>query len=143
MSIGLLPAAQPKREHRIIRKGDIYKIQTGTDSQQEGLVLVVSNDDSNTSEFSNVTVLPVVSRRNGVAPGFEVAFEVGEEQIKVQPPNLTAMPRSSLQGAAVGKINGDLLTRIDTLIAVHLALSSASLEEPGVFIGPDDEGDAR
>jgi mRNA-degrading endonuclease toxin of MazEF toxin-antitoxin module len=125
----------------MIQKGDIYKVQTDTDSQQEGLVLVVSSDDINTSAFTNVTVLPVVSSRKGVAPAFEVAFELGTEEVKVQPPNLTAMPRSSLQGAAVGRINGALLNRIDTLIALHLALSPASLEGPGVFIGPDNEGD--
>ena len=126
----------------MIQKGDIYKVQTSTDSQQEGLVLVVSGDDINPSDFSNVTVLPVVSSRKGVAPTFEVAFELGAEEVKVQPPNLTAMPRNSLQGAAVGRISRDLLNRIDTLIALHLALSPASLEGPGLFIGPDDEGEA-
>ena len=126
----------------MIRKGDIYKVQTGTDSHQESLVLVMSSDDSNASAFANVTVLPVVSRRKGVAPGFEVAFELGNKDVKVQPPNLTALPRSSLQGAAVGRIEDALLNQIDTLIAVHLALSPASLEMPGVFIGPDNEGDA-
>ena len=38
----------------MIQKGDIYKVQTSTDSQQEGLVLVVSGDDINPSDFSNV-----------------------------------------------------------------------------------------
>ena len=125
----------------MIQKGDIYKVQTSTDSQQAGLVLVVSSDDIDPSAFTNVTVLPVVSSRKGVAPTFEVAFELGTEEVKVQPPNLTAMPRSSLQGAAVGRINGALLNRIDTLIALHLALSPASLEGPGLFIGLDNEGD--
>jgi mRNA-degrading endonuclease toxin of MazEF toxin-antitoxin module len=125
----------------MIRKGDIYKAQTGTDSQQAGLVLVVSSDDINPSAFTNVTVLPVVSSRKGVAPAFEVPFKLGTEEVKVQPPNLTAMPRSSLQGAAVGRINGALLNRIDTLIALHLALSPASLEGPGLFTGLDNEGD--
>jgi len=124
------------------QKGDIYKVQTGTDSQQADLVLVVSGDDINPSAFTNVTVLPVVSSRKGVAPAFEVAFKLGTEEVKVQPPNLTAMPRSSLQGAAVGRINSALLNRIDTLIALHLALSSASLEGPGIFIAPDNEGEA-
>ncbi len=103
---------------------------------------MVSSDDIGISEFSNVTVLPVVSRRKEVAPGFEVPFELGNEEVKVQPPNLTAMPRSSLQGAAVGSVDGDLLTRIDTLIAVHLALSPTSLEGPGICIGLDDQGEA-
>jgi mRNA-degrading endonuclease toxin of MazEF toxin-antitoxin module len=125
----------------VIRKGDIYKVQVGTDSQQESLVVVMSSDDSNASAFANVTVLPVVSRRKGVAAGFEVAFKLGTEEVKVQPPNLTALPRSSLQGAAVGRIDRALLNQIDTLIAVHLALSPASLEMPGIFIGPDNEGD--
>ncbi len=98
----------------MIRKGDICKVQAGTDSQQEGLVLVMSNDDSNASAFPNVTVLPVVSRRRGVARGFEVPFELGNKAVKVQPPNLTAMPRSSLQGAAVGRIEDALLNQIDT-----------------------------
>ncbi len=126
----------------MIRKGDIYKVLTSTDSQQEGLVLVVSSDDINTSEFSNVTVLPVVSRSKGVAPGFEVAFELDEREVKVQPPNLTAMSRSSLQGTAVGRIDRALLNRIDTLMALHLALSPASLEGPGIFVGPDNEGES-
>ena len=124
----------------MIRKGDIYKVQAGTDSQQVGLVLVVSSDDSSASAFANVTVLPVVSSRKGVAPGFEVAFELGDRDVKVQPPNLTALPKSSLQGTAVGMIEDVLLNQIDTLIAVHLALSPDSLEMPGVFIGPDNEG---
>ena len=126
----------------MIRKGDIYKAQAGTDSRQEGLVLVVSSDDLGTSEFGNVTVLPVVSSRKGVTPGFEVAFKLGAEAVKVQPPNLTAMPRNSLQGATVGRISRDLLDRIDTLIALHLALSPANLEGPGIFVAPDDEGEA-
>jgi mRNA-degrading endonuclease toxin of MazEF toxin-antitoxin module len=126
----------------MILKGDIYKVQASTDSQQAGLVLVVSSDDINTSEFSNVTVLPVVSRPKGVAPGFEVAFALGNRDVKVQPPNLTAMPRSSLQGAAVGRIDRALLNRIDTLMALHLALSPANLEGPGIFVGPDNEGEA-
>ena len=126
----------------MIQKGDIYKVQTSTDSQQAGLVLVVSSDDIDPSTFTNVTVLPVVSSRKGVAPAFEVAFKLGSEEVKVQPPNLTAMPRSSLQGAAVGRINGALLNRIDTLIALHLAVSPASLEGPGIFIGLDNEGEA-
>lgn len=125
----------------MIQKGDIYKVQTSTDSQRAGLVLVVSSDDIDPSAFTNVTVLPVVSSRKGVAPAFEVAFELGTEEVKVQPPNLTAMPRSSLQGAAVGRINGALSNRIDTLIALHLALSPASLEGPGIFIELDNEGD--
>jgi len=125
----------------VIRKGDIYKVQAGTDFQQESFVLVMSCDDINASAFANVTVLPVVSRRKGVAPGFEVAFALGNRDVKVQAPNLTALPRSSLQGAAVGRIEDALLNQIDTLIAVHLALSPASLEMPGVFIGPDNEGD--
>jgi mRNA-degrading endonuclease toxin of MazEF toxin-antitoxin module len=127
----------------MIRKGDIYKVQTGTDSQQEGLVLVISSDDIGTSEFSNVTVLPVISSRRGVAPGFEVPFELGSKEVKVQPPNLTAMPRSSLQGTSVGRVDGALLNRIDTLIAFHLALSPASLERPGIFVGLDNEGKAK
>lgn len=102
----------------------------------------MSSDDGNASAFANVTVLPVVSRREGVARGFEVPFELGNKDVKVQPPNLTAMPRSSLQDAAVGRIEDALLNQIDTLIAVHLALSLASLEMPGVFVGPDNEGDA-
>lgn len=126
----------------MIRKGDLYKVQAGTDSQQENLVLVVSSDDIGTSEFSNVTVLPVVSSRKGVAPAFEVAFRLGAEEVKVQPPNLTVMPRRSLQGAAVGRLDRASLGRIDTLIALHLALSPTSLEGPGLFIGPDDEGKA-
>lgn len=126
----------------MIRKGDIYEVQAGTDSRHEGLVLVVSSDDIGTSEFGNVTVLPVVSSRKGVAPGFEVAFEVGAEAVKVQPPNLTAMPRNCLQGATVGRLSRDLLDRIDTLIALHLALSPASLEGPGIFVAADDEGEA-
>lgn len=126
----------------MIRKGDIYEVQAGTDSRREGLVLVVSGDDLGTSEFGNVTVLPVVSSRKGVAPGFEVAFELGAEAVKVQPPNLTVMPRSSFQGAAVGRLSSDLLNRIDTLIALHLALSPTSLEGPGIFVAPDDEGKA-
>ncbi len=126
----------------MIQKGDIYKAQTGTDSQQAGLVLVVSSDDIDPSAFTNVTVLPVVSSRKGVAPAFEVAFELGTEEVKVQPPNLTAMPRSSLRGAAVGRIDDALLNRIDTLIALHLELSPASLEMPGLFIGLDNEGEA-
>ena len=126
----------------MIQKGDIYKVQTGTYSQQEGWVLVVSSDDINTSTFTNVTVLPVVSSRKGVAPAFEVAFKLGTKEVKVQPPNLTALPRSSLQGAAVGRINSALLNRIDTLIALHLALSPASLEGPGIFIAPENEGGA-
>ena len=105
-------------------------------------MLVVSSNNIGTSEFGNVTVLPVVSSRKGVAPGFEVAFEVGAEEVKVQPPNLTAMPRNSLQGAPAGRISRDLLDRIDTLIALHLALSPASLEGPGIFVAPDDEGEA-
>lgn len=125
----------------MIQKGNIYKVQTDTDSQQTCLVLVVSSDDIDPSEFTNVTVLPVVSSRKGVAPAFEVAFRLGTEEVKVQPPSLTAMPRSSLQGAAVGRINCALLNRIDTLIALHLALSPASLEGPGLFIGLDNEGD--
>ena len=125
----------------MIRKGDIFKVQTGTDSQQETFVLVMSSDDGNASAFANVTVLPVVSRREGVARGFEVPFELGNRDVKVQPPNLTALPKSSLQGTAVGMIEDALLNQIDTLIAVHLALSPASLEMPGVFIGPDNEGD--
>lgn len=142
MAAALTPTKQPRRGYGMIRKGDIYKVQAGTDSQQESLVLVMSSDDSNASAFANVTVLPVVSRRKGVAPGFEVPFELGNKDVKVQPPNLTALPRSSLQGAAVGRIEDALLNQIDTLIAVHLALSPASLEMPGVFIGPDNEGDA-
>ena len=126
----------------MIEKGDIYKVQTTTDSQQEGLVLVVSSDDISTSAFTNVTVLPVVSSRKGVAPAFEVAFKLGTEEVKVQPPNLTTMPRSSLQSTAVGTINSALLNRIDTLIALHLALSPASLEGPGIFIGLENEGEA-
>ena len=126
----------------MIRKGDIYEVQAGTDSRREGLVLVVSSDDIGTSEFGNVTVLPVVSSRKGVALGFEVAFKVGAEEVKVQPPNLTAIPRNSLQGAPAGRISRDLLDRIDTLIALHLALSPASLEGPGIFVAPDDEGEA-
>jgi len=125
----------------MIRKGDIYKVQAGTDSQQESFVVVMSSDDSNASAFANVTVLPVVSRRKGVAAGFEVPFELSDEDVKVQPPNLTALPRSSLQGAAVGRIEDALLDQIDTLIAVHLALSPDSLEMPGILIGPDNEGD--
>lgn len=126
----------------MIRKGDIYKVQVGTDPQQEGFVLVMSSNDSNASAFANVTALPVVSRRKGVAPGFEVAFELGNRDVKVQPPNLTALPRSSLHGAAVGRIEDALLNQIDTLIAVHLALSPASLEMPGIFVRPDNEGDS-
>ena len=125
----------------MIRKGDIYKVQVGTDSQQEDFALVMSSDDSNASAFANVTVLPVVSSRKGVVPGFEVAFELGNRDVKVQPPNLTALPKISLQGTAVGMIEDALLNQIDTLIAVHLALSPASLEMPGIFIGLSNEGD--
>ncbi len=102
MVAALTLTEQLRRRCKMIRKGSIYKAQTGTDSQQEGLVLVVSSDDIGTSEFGNVTVLPVVSSRKGVAPGFEVAFKLDAEEVKVQPPNLTAVPRNSLQGAAVG-----------------------------------------
>ncbi len=126
----------------MIRKGDIYKAQMGTDSRQEGLVLVVSGDDINASAFINVTVLPVVSRRKGVAPGFEVAFELGNREVKVQPPNLTAMPRSSLEGTAVGRVTGHLMDQIDIQIVSHLALSPASLEGSIVLIVPENEGDA-
>ena len=138
MASAATPTERPRGRHPLIRKGDIYEVQAGTDSRQEGLVLVVSSDDIGTSEFGNVTVLPVVSSRKGVAPG----FEVGAEAVKVQPPNLTAMPRNSLQGATVGRLGSDLLDRIDTLIALHLALSPASLEGPGIFVAPDEEGKA-
>ena len=105
-------------------------------------MLVVSSDDVTASAFANVTVLPVVPSRKGVVTGFEVAFELGSEAVKVQPPNLTTMPRSGLQGAAIGRVEDASLDRIDTLIAVHLALSPTSLDMLGVFIGPDNEGDA-
>ena len=141
MAAALTSTKQPRRGYGMIRKGDIYKVQAGTDSRQESLVVVMSSDDSNASAFANVTVLPVVSRRKGVAPGFEVPFELGNKDVKMQPPNLTVLPRSSLQGEAVGRIADALLDRIDTLIAVHLALSPASLEMPGIFIGLDNEGD--
>jgi mRNA-degrading endonuclease toxin of MazEF toxin-antitoxin module len=109
----------------MIRRGEVYRVQMDTDSQEEVLVLVVSNSASNRSSLPTVTVLSVLPRRGEEMPGLEVAFELEGRGVKVQPHSLTARSKEDPAETPVGTLEDSALRRIDTILSRHLALSPA------------------
>ncbi len=117
----------------MIRRGEVYQAQVATDSQDEALVLVVSNNASNRSTLPTVTVLAIVSQEGEEVPGLEVAFTLGNRGVKVQPHSLTVVTKKDLEKTPVGMMENSLLGQVDTLLARHLALPAAGFKMPNTM----------
>ena len=125
----------------MIRKGEVYRVKTSTDSQQDALVLVVSGTASNRSSLPTVTALMLVPRANQVEPGVEVAFEVEDQQVMVGPHGLTSVPKKILEDAPVGSLAGSQLAQVDKVLASYFALSPASFGGPNMMTRPEKRGE--
>ena len=125
----------------MIRKGEVYRLKTSTDSQQNALVLVVSGTASNRSSLPTVTALMLVPRADEVEPGVEVAFEMEDEQVMVSPHSLTSVPKEVLENAPIGRLEGSQLAQIDKVLASHFALSPASFGAPSMMDRPEKKGE--
>ena len=121
----------------MIYKGEVYRLKTSTDSQQNALVLVVSGTASNRSSLPTVTALALVPRANEVEPDVEVAFEVEDQQVMVGPHRLTSVLKEVLEDVPVGRLEGTQLEQIDKVLASHFALSPASFGAPSMMDRPE------
>ena len=125
----------------MIRKGEVYRLKTSTDSQQDALVLVVSGTASNRSSLPTVAALMLMPRADEVEPGVEVAFEVEDRQVMVGPHGLASFPKEVLEDAPVGRIEGAQLAQIDKVLASYFALSPASFGGPNMMTRPEKKGE--
>lgn len=116
----------------MIRRGEVYQAQVAMDSQDEALVLIVSNNASNRSTLPTVTVLAVVPEGGPEVPGLEVAFTLGNRGVKVQPHSLTVVTKKDLEKTPVGMMDNSLLGQVDTLLARHLALPQTGFGAPSM-----------
>lgn len=125
----------------MIRKGEVYRLKTSTNSQQDALVLVVSGTASNRSSLPTVAALMLMPRADEVEPGVEVAFEVEDEQVMVGPHSLTSVPKEVLEDAPVGRLEGTQLARVDKVLASYFALSPDSFGAPSMMDRPARSGE--
>jgi len=108
-------------DHPQICRGEVYRLKAGT-PQATGLVLVVSEDAMNHSNFPSLTVLEVKAGLGNELSGLETTFELASQRLKVQTWGLSQIAKNLLEPLPLGTLSKDELSRVGKLLALHLGL---------------------
>jgi mRNA interferase MazF len=118
---------QAGRGRALIKRGEVYWINldptVGAEIKKTRPALIVSNDVNN-QHAQTVTVLPITSKTDKVYP-FEVQVPAGtignREACKIKANQIRTVDKSRL-GASMGILPGDLLSRVESAMLLHLAI---------------------
>jgi mRNA interferase MazF len=107
-----------------IERGDVYWINfdpsIGGEIQKTRPAIVVSNNAANQA-LNRIQVVPITSKTDRVYPG-EAIVELNGQERKAIAAQLTTVSKLRL-GTKMGVIDSEDMARVETAIAVQLALS--------------------
>jgi mRNA interferase MazF len=107
-----------------IERGDVYWVNfdpsLGGEIRKTRPAIILSNNAANLA-LNRVQVVPITSKTDRVYPG-EAFVELKGEKRKAMADQLTTVSKQRL-GNKLGTIAADDMTRVETAIAVQLALN--------------------
>lgn len=107
-----------------MKRGELYLVRKpgSRDPRKQRVFAVVSRQALIDSRFSSVICAPVYSQHDGLSTQVRIGLECGlKKESSIHCDELVSLPKSVLSNY-VGSLRGDAVRRLDTALAVAVAV---------------------